>query len=254
MAEAEKAKAAGEAAQQEYRESQRELEAHLTRLESDHRALMDAKRREAEEVIASAREEFKKLINALKVRRRTVQAPVTDRMEQVGSELIGLLDTRNNEGNGIPEEQLEPGRWVYHRKLKQRGVVESVDLSANTARVVLGTMKISATISDLQAVNGEDPSRLSERTSDISWSHSDALPRELNVVGYRVDDALPLIERAMDAALVKGDGSVRIIHGFGTGRLKQAIREHLKKFSFVKDVHSADSNTGGDAITVVELI
>jgi DNA mismatch repair protein MutS2 len=57
----------------------------------------------------------------------------------------------------------------------------------------------------------------------------------------------------MDRALVDGELTLRIIHGFGTGTLREAIRNHLKGVPFVKKVCSADPKTGGDAITVVEL-
>ena len=73
------------------------------------------------------------------------------------------------------------------------------------------------------------------------------------MIGYRVDDALPLIDKTIDRALVKGELSLRIIHGFGTGTLKDAIRSHLKESPFVRRVCSADPRFGGDAITVVEL-
>jgi DNA mismatch repair protein MutS2 len=53
--------------------------------------------------------------------------------------------------------------------------------------------------------------------------------------------------------LVEGELTLRIIHGLGTGRLRKAIREHLKEVSFVKNICSADPKSGGDAITIVDL-
>ncbi|MBW1681215.1 MAG: Smr/MutS family protein [Deltaproteobacteria bacterium] len=76
---------------------------------------------------------------------------------------------------------------------------------------------------------------------------------EVNVIGYRVSDALPLIDRTLDQALVEGERSLRIIHGYGTGRLRGAIRAHLEGVPHVRRVSSADPRYGGDAITVVEL-
>jgi len=54
--------------------------------------------------------------------------------------------------------------------------------------------------------------------------------------------------------MVEGELSLRIIHGYGTGQLRGAIREHLKGFSCVKKVSEADAQSGGDAITVVSLV
>ena len=77
--------------------------------------------------------------------------------------------------------------------------------------------------------------------------------RELNVIGYRVDDALSLIEKAIDCVLVDGQPSLRIIHGYGTGRLRNAIRKHLRGFPSVKRCFSEDPQSGGDAVTIVEF-
>ena len=76
---------------------------------------------------------------------------------------------------------------------------------------------------------------------------------ELNVIGYRIGDALPLIDKTIDRALVDGQLTLRIIHGFGSGRLREAIRGHLKMVPFVKRISSADERLGGGAVTVVKL-
>ena len=75
----------------------------------------------------------------------------------------------------------------------------------------------------------------------------------MNVVGLRVDDALPVVERAVDEAVLGGLSSLNIIHGKGTGRLKQAIWEHLSGHSLVQGFHVADISFGGEGVTVVEL-
>ena len=84
-------------------------------------------------------------------------------------------------------------------------------------------------------------------------SYGRVLPPEwlpsLNVVGLRVDEALPLVDRLLDQALLHGAGKVDIIHGVGTGRLKAAVWDHLQRHRAVKAVHG-DDNPG---VTVVEL-
>ena len=77
-------------------------------------------------------------------------------------------------------------------------------------------------------------------------------PKQLpsvNLVGLRVDEALPLVDRLLDQAVLQGAERVDIIHGTGTGRLKQAVREHLKHHTMVKAVHG-DVNPG---VTLVDL-
>jgi DNA mismatch repair protein MutS2 len=64
-----------------------------------------------------------------------------------------------------------------------------------------------------------------------------------------VEEALPLVDRLLDQAILQGAERVDIIHGTGTGRLKQAVRDHLKHHTMVKAVHG-DVNPG---VTLVDL-
>ena len=117
----------------------------------------------------------------------------------------------------------------------------------------MGNLKISAKFQDLEVVKEAKEFGLYEAGRSISWEFKGALPRELNIIGCRVDDAIPIIDKAIDRALVDGALTLRIIHGFGTGKLREAVRAHLNGIPFVRKVGSADPRLGGDAITIVEL-
>jgi DNA mismatch repair protein MutS2 len=104
-------------------------------------------------------------------------------------------------------------------------------------------------------VNPEEVTRSSESAGGSTGGSSGRyelppawLP-SLNLVGLRVDEALPLVDRLIDQAMLHGAGHVDIIHGVGTGRLKQAVWEHLKRHRAVKSLQ-ADANPG---VTVVDL-
>ena len=76
---------------------------------------------------------------------------------------------------------------------------------------------------------------------------------ELNLIGSRVDDALDASDKFLDRALLEGKQAVRIIHGFGTGTLRKAVREHLRKHPAVKSWRPGGENEGGDGATVAIL-
>ena len=155
------------------------------------------------------------------------------------------------------------GQRVFHTRLNQHGVVQSVDPSGDRVSVILGSVKVSADPRDLQWVEETDSGPSHRKASPITWTFKEKTARpsragamrrgELNVIGYRVDDAIPLIDRAVDRALVEGKMSVTIIHGYGTGRLRGAIRDHLKGLPVVKTVNSADPGLGGDGVTIAEI-
>jgi DNA mismatch repair protein MutS2 len=80
-----------------------------------------------------------------------------------------------------------------------------------------------------------------------------AAARELKVIGLRVEETLPRVDRAIDEAFLAGLKELEIIHGAGTGRLRKAIREHLRENGFVKAFWPGGPGRGGDGVTVVEI-
>jgi DNA mismatch repair protein MutS2 len=77
--------------------------------------------------------------------------------------------------------------------------------------------------------------------------------RELVVVGATVDEAIDRVEKFLDAALLADEKRVRVVHGRGTGRLREGLREFLRANPLVNQVLPAGDDEGGDAVTIVEL-
>ena len=80
-----------------------------------------------------------------------------------------------------------------------------------------------------------------------------AAARQINVIGQRIEEALLEIEKSLDAALLAGASRIRIVHGHGTGRLREAVREHFREHPAVASLHPADAREGGNGATIVEL-
>ena len=75
----------------------------------------------------------------------------------------------------------------------------------------------------------------------------------MNLIGQRVEPALEELDRYLDRALLSSHRQVRVIHGFGSGRLRQAIREYLRPHPAVAKFRSGSGKEGGDGATVVTL-
>ena len=82
--------------------------------------------------------------------------------------------------------------------------------------------------------------------------HVSVAPNTLDLRGFRVDDALPAIEQFFDAHTNRTP-VLFILHGHGTGALKQAVRQWLPASRYVRDFRPANAEEGGDALTVVRL-
>lgn len=143
-------------------------------------------------------------------------------------------------------QELSVGDNVRINDSEQIGQI--VEISGNNAVINLRGMKIRAKLKDLKKMpktNITKTHKNKERKARVN--------KELVLIGMRVEEALPLLEKYLDDAYAAKMSNVRIIHGIGTGILRKAVHERLKKTSFVKNYHLADYYDGGSAITIVEL-
>jgi DNA mismatch repair protein MutS2 len=253
MVEAQREKSQAEEAKRKYLSAEIEIKDRLADLEKKKRDLIEEKKLEAEAAIRKAREELRQAINLLKKNGESSQGYVTERYAQVDRTLMEQFETEKIETLSTGLRQLHEGQKIYHTKLKQKGSVLSTDPSGGRALVMLGKVRVSAEIQDLEVMKESRYPDPEVTVPSVSWDFDALIPKEINVIGYRVEDAIQLIDRTIDRALVDGELKLRIVHGFGTGRLREAIRAHLKGMSFVKNVCSGDPKFGGDAITFVEL-
>ncbi|HYI09625.1 MAG TPA: Smr/MutS family protein [Thermoanaerobaculia bacterium] len=162
----------------------------------------------------------------------------------------------------IPAEQREVrvGDKAEHRKFKVVGEVISIE-GAKAIMTVSGR-KVTVELRDLipkdagPRAEGKGPRGSAPSGFALGPQPSALGPMiaaELNLIGQRVDDALDESDKFLDRALLEGKQAVRIIHGFGTGTLRKAIRQHLKKHPAVKSWRPGAENEGGDGATIAVL-
>jgi DNA mismatch repair protein MutS2 len=80
-----------------------------------------------------------------------------------------------------------------------------------------------------------------------------ALTKEINVIGQTLDSAITEVEKQLDQAMLVGAGRLRIVHGHGTGKLRDGLREHFRAYAGVARLFPADAREGGNGATIVEL-
>ena len=153
----------------------------------------------------------------------------------------------------IPAEQrdVRVGDRVEHRKFKVTGELVSVDGSKAVLNV--NGRKMTVDLRDIAPTGGAKPKDDKRRPAVNAPNDTVNISAELNLVGQRVDDALEESDKFLDRSLLEGREAVRIIHGFGTGTLRKAIRDYLRKHPAVKSWRPGEDNEGGDGATVVTL-
>ncbi|MCL4501673.1 MAG: endonuclease MutS2 [Deltaproteobacteria bacterium] len=248
-----------EAAQQELarQESElaartRELEAENRKLAEEHRKLADERQRletevkkEAMVAIKKADEQFKHIVKLLQSGGES-----WGRLRQEFSQRQADLLKKLTPAPAItppPAAEYEPGQKVFLPALGLTGEILAKD-DRDHLQVQVRHMKIRISPEEVRPAEAAGPPKKGATTSLVCLPPRE-LVQNLNIIGLRVDEALPLVDRLIDQALLNGAGHVDIIHGVGTGRLKKAVWEHLKRHGSVKELH-ADANPG---VTVVDL-
>lgn len=158
------------------------------------------------------------------------------------------------------EEKREPesltyiphiGDRVLLRSTKKEGYVIDVDGEKKTALVQVGLLKINVPWLELT------PS-LKEETSVPSYVkvervNQEEVPREISIRMMTVDEGLEEVKKYLEKAFLAGLKRVRIVHGKGTGKLRNAVHDYLSKVPYVKEYYLAPPNEGGEGATIVIL-
>lgn len=148
------------------------------------------------------------------------------------------------------EYPLEVGGRVRHRLLGWEGVLDKLD--RGRCEVTVQGKRVRCKADELVGLNpGATPGPRRARRAVLA-PEAEAEP-ELHLIGERVEPALERLDVYLDRALLAGRGEVRVVHGHGSGRLRQAVREHLKRHPAVRQFRPGAANEGGDGATVAEL-
>ena len=143
----------------------------------------------------------------------------------------------------------------------QTTVGEISAIQGNKATVIFGHIKSSVHIERLEKVSRNRLKReqaikatfVSEDTTNSMREKSLHFHREIDIRGFRADETLQALVYFIDDAIQVGAEQVRILHGTGTGALRQTVREYLKGVTGIRSFHDEHVQFGGAGITVVEL-
>ena len=145
------------------------------------------------------------------------------------------------------QEDINVGDYVMVKTLGSKGRVVDIGGAGDTYEVIVGNVRMKLKWFFVEKTAAEKESNGAVR-DHIDVEKVDEL--ELNVMGMRVEEALNTLDRFLDRAVVEGVPKVKILHGIGTGRLMQAIREHLTDAKYIKALQRDEKNSG---VTIVEF-
>ncbi len=150
----------------------------------------------------------------------------------------------------LPTKPLAVGDLVNYKNSNHIG--EIISINKDKVQIILNKLTLSVPLKDLTLAEVPKPQKQAKRSS-IKVPTSKAINLELNIVGYKVAEALPVLGKHLDDCLLNNITTTKIIHGVGTGQLKQAVWDYLATFPFVKHYQSGDYHDGGLGVTIVQL-
>jgi DNA mismatch repair protein MutS2 len=120
----------------------------------------------------------------------------------------------------------------------------------------MGILRSQVNIKDLELIDEAvitAPNMKKTGSGKIKMSKAATISPEINLIGKTVDEALPLLDKYLDDAYLSHLPQVTIIHGRGTGALRNAVHSHLKKINYVKSYRVGGFGEGDHGVTIVEF-
>lgn len=210
----------------------------------------------AAEIVDEAKKEAEQVIRDLRKMRTEKHAEIKEhelidakkRLEKAVPEMTKSAKLTNKKSK---KQQYLPGDEVRVLTFDQRGtLVEKV--SADEWQVQMGILKMKVKEKDMEYLGSTEKKQETRPMAIVKGSDSH-VKLELDLRGERYEDALLKVEKYIDDALLASYPRVSIIHGKGTGALRQGVQEYLRNHRAVKKIRFGEAGEGGTGVTVVEF-
>ncbi len=169
---------------------------------------------------------------------------------------LTLKQKENHPQKQLKPEQLKKGDSVKIISMGLTGTVSTLPDQKGNLFVQCGIMRTQVNIKDLILVSDKQEHSLSlshSQTSKIKMSKSMSISTEINLLGKTVDEALSELDKYLDDAYLSHLNSVRVVHGKGTGALRNAVHQYLRKVKYVKSYRLGEYGEGDAGVTIVEF-
>jgi DNA mismatch repair protein MutS2 len=255
MEAAEREREEAEILRREITELHRTADRERERLEKQRDKIIAEAKDEARRVVEKARIEAEAAIKEIRQLKHNRQSNAEkeiqqsrDRIRAAGEEVI---ESMRVERLTPPPKDLKPGEAVVLLESQQPATVLTVPDEKGGLTVQAGIMKLSTNVDKLKRASAE--SKKTDKSDRASKLRLGNVPRELDIRGQNAEDGLMEVDHYLDEAIMAGLTEVNIIHGKGTGKLRSAIQDHLRRHPHVKAFRLGRYGEGEDGVTVVTL-
>lgn len=213
----------------------------------------------ADEMLAKKRQKADKIINDLEEQRRAGGQVRTNKVIEAKGALNKLeRENQNLARNKVLQREKRRHDVSVDDTVKvlsygQQGVITK-KLGDHEFEVQIGILKVKVTDRDVEKISTQAAPKKAERAVRSSRGlRSTRASSELDLRGQRYEEALTNLDRYIDSSLLAGLNTVIIIHGIGTGAIRNGVQQYLKRNRHVKSYNYAPANQGGTGATIVHL-
>lgn len=235
------------------------LENKNKKLEEKQEAIINKAKEEAREIVKKAKNESAFIIDELKDisslskkedRRRLQEAK--DYLRDLEDENRLKIKDNKKRTKEIPKD-IKLGESVRIISIDKFGEVETLPDEKGDLNIQVGIMSVRSNIKDIERSESKEEAKVEKKTRSINKAKSKNISSEINLIGRTVDEAIILLDKYLDDAYLARLKEVRIIHGKGTGTLRDAIRKYLQNSKHVIEYREADYTEGGSGATVAVI-
>lgn len=229
------------------------------KLEEKQEAIINKAKEEAREIVKKAKSESAFIIDELKDisslskkedRRRLQEAK--DYLRDLEDENRLKIKDNKKRTKEIPKD-IKLGESVRIISIDKFGEVETLPDDKGDLNIQVGIMSVRSNINDLERSESKEEVKVEKKTKSINKAKSKNISSEINLIGRTVDEAILLLDKYLDDAYLARLKEVRIIHGKGTGTLRDAVRKYLQNSKHVIEYREADYTEGGSGATVAVI-
>ncbi len=188
------------------------------------------------------------------------RSKLRNKLQDVDSSL-SLKNEKKQPGKQIDPQKLKLGEGVKVLSMNLNGIVSSLPNAKGDLYVQMGILRSLVNLSDLELLHEESVStpagsgskKTGSGSSSTRMSKSFSISPEINLIGMTTDEAIPQLDKYLDDAYLSHLPQVRVVHGRGTGALKNAVHKHLKKLKYVKEFRLGAFGEGDSGVTIVSF-
>ena len=231
-----------------------------SKIREQEKEIINKAKLEARNILLDAKDDATSMINKMKeISESSSELKELNNMRNsLNNSIKNISLSGNDELNVIPldESEIVVGAKVFVSTLGQNGIVLSKISKSKEVQVQIGLIKTNVSIKFLEKPKNLKDDLTSKPASSYSTrnaSKTKTANSEINVIGLTVDEAIPLVDKFLDDCFLAKLQTARIVHGKGTGKLRQGIHSFLKKNKRVKSYRIGTYGEGEMGVTIVEI-